>query len=732
MHWKEIDIYGPYDTLTGYSEVVRNFCYGFFIKGWNVALKNFEHWAGTPKLRDKIFERAIKNNTFKPICSLNFCLPEQVETNLHTNTRNVNYTMIECGGVLPAEWQTASDNMDLTLVPSEHCKKVWQDSGIGSNFIEVVPIGINTKLFNPEIPCKPLFTRKGNNLVDIRSAYRNRILILQELITRKNIWCAIRSYFKAWMNWNEKTRNETCLFLKLNSNSGNKFEGFMEEYKKVKKEYGINPNVCIYTQFWAEGDLQFYLANFTHYLTTSYGEGWDITCSKMACMNKQIIAPRSTSYVKYLNDDNAHLIDCDIIKEIGVTGSTKRIYRNALWYSPNEEQVTEMLSKIDELKPKYSDYVIKNFNITVTTDKLIDALSVKRKVVYSPKTDKENIMLYCNSARQVCGIADYNSHMAQSLMVNKANLVSVGGPPFSLLKVAERFDVKYVINQMQYDFFYHSERAKIFFKGLKARGIKLINIMHTFVRDCYLMNDLVYEYSDAIITHNPEVVEEFKSLGHDGKKVKFMHYPCRNLPYLPKECIADDIPNDYRFVIGTFGFTFFHKGLNELIILTKKLNSMGLPTHLLMLCTTTERDTAKYNEQVQQLIESCDLQKNVTWIKEHLPEEKVIATLRKASAIVLNYYDYGGMGASAALRTLLNTMKPPIFLRNDSPFFDDVKVIKEEIGDVGIEFYNNIDDLMDLFTSGLFFDCTEMRKEIINRYHIDKFTKQVIDLCRSL
>jgi len=733
MYWKEIDIYGPYDTLTGYSEVVRNLCYGLFIKGWNVALKNLEHWAGTPRLRDKIFENVIRNTTFKPICSLNFCLPEQVEQNLHTNTRNVNYTMIECGGTLPAEWLTATDNMDLTLVPSEHCKKIWMDSGVDANFIDICPIGTNTKLFNPTIPAKPLFVRVDNNFVDIRAIYKNRILVLQELITRKNIWCAIRAYFKAWMNWSEQTRKETCLFLKVNSNSGNKFEGFMEAYRELKKKYGISPNVTIYTQFWAEGDVQFYLSNFTHYLTTSYGEGWDITCAKMACMGKQIIAPRSTSYTQYLNDENAYLVDCEVTKDIGVTGPTKRIYRNSVWYSPNEEQVVGLLSKINELPLKCSDYVAKNFNVSVTTDRLIEAMNPKKEVVYTPKSDKENIMLYCNSARQICGIADYNSHMAQSLMAHKANLVSVGGPPFSLLKVSERFDIKYLINQMQYDFFYHSERAKIFFRGLRDRKIKLINIMHTFVRECYSMNDLIYEYSDAIVTHNPNVINEFKRLGHDGNKVKFMHYPCRFLEYNPMECISEDIPSDHKFVIGTFGFTFFHKGLNELLILTKKLNAMGMPTHLLMLCTTTERDNVKYHEQVEQLIESCDLRNHVTWIKEHLPEEKIIATLRKASAIVLNYYDYGGMGASAALRTLLNTGKPPIFMNANSPFFDDVKVIKQEMGgEMGLEFYNNIDELLNLFTGGVFFDCTEKRNELITKYHIDNFTRQIIDLCRSL
>lgn len=102
-------------------------------------------------------------------------------------------------GSLPARWVEAMNGMvDEVWVPSSYVRDCYLRSGVRPERVFTVPNGVNTALFNPEVPPLPLETRK-----------RFKFLFVGGTIPRKGIDILLQAYSAAFTS-----DDDVCLVIK--------------------------------------------------------------------------------------------------------------------------------------------------------------------------------------------------------------------------------------------------------------------------------------------------------------------------------------------------------------------------------------------------------------------------------------------------------------------------------------------------------------------------------------
>jgi len=87
----------------------------------------------------------------------------------------------------------------------------------------------------------------------------------------------------------------------------------------------------------------------THYLSMSFGEGWDLAMMEAACAGLQLIAPDHTGYRSYLTADDATLIPSKLVPAVfeGRAGNIDQLFFKGIqWWQPDEDAVVEALRTI--------------------------------------------------------------------------------------------------------------------------------------------------------------------------------------------------------------------------------------------------------------------------------------------------------------------------------------------------------------------------------------------------
>ena len=229
---RSVNVFGSFNGVTGYDHVVRNIVERLYFKGIIVGLNDFKEWSGT-KIQTSVLLKNMVNSApaVNSDILLSFCLPEQIHRNngLHQGKVIVNYTMTETDRI-PKNWVDYGTSTDLIIVPTRFNKKSWTKSGVNENKIEVVPLGIDVGVYNPDVSPLPLYD--GKELINDK--YKYKFLNIQEVVDRKNLDGILSTWMIA-----TKGREDCCLILKLSSYSENRLDFFGSRMNDAREKVGI-------------------------------------------------------------------------------------------------------------------------------------------------------------------------------------------------------------------------------------------------------------------------------------------------------------------------------------------------------------------------------------------------------------------------------------------------------------------------------------------------------------
>jgi glycosyltransferase involved in cell wall biosynthesis len=320
---------GPYKGPSGYDHHVREFVREFCRQGIAVQLVDAPQWGPvklpTP-LQDPWFDtlhRPVHAQT-----ALQFCMPHQVVP--FPAHLNVNYTMFEATRI-PAAWVRANRRHDLVIVPTESSRCAWVASGFPARRIRLCPLGINRRLFSRRVvPIQRRLT-DGSSLAQ----YRFRFLNVSELGPRKNLTGLLRAWLVATSH-----QDDAVLIIKLSTGALGSLQFFHHQLTSLQQQVGKRLAEAAPVHFihdlFSDEEMPGLYAAATHYISMSFGEGWDQSMVEAGASGLRLISPSHSAYTAYLDPSVAQLIP---VREVPAEfpGPTGAFFRGARWWEPDHD-----------------------------------------------------------------------------------------------------------------------------------------------------------------------------------------------------------------------------------------------------------------------------------------------------------------------------------------------------------------------------------------------------------
>ena len=657
IYQKGLEVYGPLRGLTGYDTLVRGIVFALHEKGIRLKLHEFKAWSSTNVLKSPLL-KTLENQQISPDWRLSCCLLNQVPL---YHSLNACFTMFEANKI-PQSWAERSKYLDVTIVPTQFCKKTFEDCGVWN--VKVVPLGVDIELFNPEIEPLAMRSRKTSP-----SDFSVRLLYVCERSARKNVEALLQAWCKG-----TKASDDKCLILKTSSFSEARLRGIAPLMNDLQKKYNGAP-IFIYSKLLSPQHTARLFALCTHYISSSRGEGWDLCAHQAAAMGKNLIVPAHTAYLEYLKG-YAKFIS---VKKVAAdqTGVTRSLYMGAEWFEPNEEELTEAIKQASTSDKPSAEALAEVRKLTWgnTADKLLEALDSKPKL-YNKDAVKGEVAVICKTAGEQCGIGDYSVSLIKALVPEA--LVSGDDKAYfsSFMAAGQKFSIVHL--QLEYQF-HTPARLKHLFRTFRQTS-KVVVTMHTVSYAAQEHNKILKEYTDLIIVPTSEQKKALISIGFDKDKIEI----------IPLGCDALNHSREKVFDFGFFGFGYPHKGLHKLLSIMRR-EEFG-QYKMLALSQKPHQETTNYFEFCKTFL-SPKLLSRVTWLTDNLPKEQAYTLLNQCRLIVLPYGEYGGFASSAAARFCLAAGRP--LLVSETNFFCDL------FGSAPVSFYKEEKDLADVLLKAL-------------------------------
>jgi glycosyltransferase involved in cell wall biosynthesis len=332
MHLDALCVRGPFRGPSGYDHLVRESVRALSRHGIAVQLIDVPEWGPEllpPESRDPWFDSLDRAVGAK--VALHFTMPHQVIP--FPGMLNVNYTMFEATRVHP-EWIAQNHQHDLVVVPTESSLRAWIESGLPASKIRLCPLGVNPALFGPPSIVPLTMRMPTGETVD---QYRVRFLNVSDSIPRKNQVGLLRAWLRA-----TSARDDAILVLKLSRSDG--MDQWPERLRRLEMEVGKSfaeaSAVHLVFALLPDADMPRLFSAATHYISLSFGEGWDQPMLEAAASGLRLIAPDHSAYRAYLDSATAQLIACH---EVPADVSDNVLFQGANWWQPDDDAAVDAI-----------------------------------------------------------------------------------------------------------------------------------------------------------------------------------------------------------------------------------------------------------------------------------------------------------------------------------------------------------------------------------------------------
>jgi glycosyltransferase involved in cell wall biosynthesis len=340
-----VEIHGPFRGPTGYDRHVRGFTRALHDLGVAVQLVDLPEWGPArlpPALQDPWFVSLSRRVHARTV--LQFCMPPQVRR--HPGQIDVNYTMFEATPI-PRLWAAVSDRPRRIVVPTDSSAQAWRAAGVAGEKLAVSPLGVDAVAFGAVSPGQPQRDLVGGDDVWQRG---RRFLHVAEISPRKNLGGLLRVWLRA------TTRNDdAALLLKPGFYAPGSRERFAAMLAAAEAETGVALDqaapIHVVDRLLADEEMPALFAAATHYVSLSFGEGWDQPMVEAGAAGLRLIAPVHSAYLAYLDASCATLIPSTPVPAGPLAGPelTSLFARpGTTWWQPDEDAaVAAIRSGID-------------------------------------------------------------------------------------------------------------------------------------------------------------------------------------------------------------------------------------------------------------------------------------------------------------------------------------------------------------------------------------------------
>ncbi len=287
--------------------------------------------------------------------------------------------------ILPPGWQEYHRSLDYILPSSQFSYDIFAQNGIPKDKMVVIPHGVDTRVFNPDIPPYKLKTEKKVKFL------HNAIPHHRKLHDRM-----IKAYLDAFTG-----KDDVCLVLKTKFLEPSKEKPFEVNVRDILNKAfnsyrGKNPPEIEVINEYIPNIGSLYTACDV-VVNIAATEGFYLPALEALACERLVIAPRHGGQLDFLNDQNSLLIDT---KEMTAPFSMQywTHQKDAVVGDPSAKHCSEIMRRvyenIDEEKQRIIEpakEMVKKFSWEAATQMILDlpipeksarSKTVKRKVLY--------------------------------------------------------------------------------------------------------------------------------------------------------------------------------------------------------------------------------------------------------------------------------------------------------------------------------------------------------------
>jgi glycosyltransferase involved in cell wall biosynthesis len=326
-----LTIRGPFHGPTGYDRHVRGFTRALRDLGVATQLIDLPQWGPIrlpSELRDPWFDTLDRPVGARTV--LHFSTPLQVRA--VPRRVNVNYTMFEATPI-PEPWAALSDRSDHIVVPTASSAKMFQAGGVRAERLALCPLGISPEAFTTIVPSERVQNETSHDCWQRASRFLN----VAEVSSRKNVPGLLRAWLRA-----TTSDDDAALILKAGFYAPDSRTRFAEMLTRVESETGVESRnaapVHVVDRLFGDAEMPGLFAAATHYISLSFGEGWDQPMVEAGAAGLRLIAPDHSAYLAYLDPSCATLIPSSAVPSGPLAGPDLiSLFHASTWWQPDEE-----------------------------------------------------------------------------------------------------------------------------------------------------------------------------------------------------------------------------------------------------------------------------------------------------------------------------------------------------------------------------------------------------------
>jgi glycosyltransferase involved in cell wall biosynthesis len=338
---RALEVVGPFRGHSGHDRHTRELVRHLAAQHVAVQLTPLDGWsAALPDAAREPWFEALRAPVDADV-TLHFTMPTLCR--VRPGRANVNYTMFEADRI-PREWAVRAVEHARIVVPTESSRRAWLARGVPESQLRIAPLAVDGDFF--AAPAAPLEVTLPNG----RSlgSYTHRFLNIADLRPRKNHHGLLRAWARA-----TRAGDDAVLLLKCTAAHPRVAELFRQDSAAIPLDRAAP--VVFMTEVLSDERLRALYRAATHYISLSFGEGWDFPMMEAAVSGLQLIAPHHSAYREYLGEGDAELIPAELVPAVieGRAGAEdRRWFDGACWWRPDEEAAVAAIRGIlDGMRP---------------------------------------------------------------------------------------------------------------------------------------------------------------------------------------------------------------------------------------------------------------------------------------------------------------------------------------------------------------------------------------------
>jgi glycosyltransferase involved in cell wall biosynthesis len=370
-------ISSPYDTFSGYGARSRDLIKAIISTNkYDVKLLS-QRWGNTPfGFCDDNPEWSFLNNLMLPSNQLpkqpeiwaQITVPNEFQP---VGKYNIGFTAGIESTVCPPEWIEGVNRMNLTIVSSEHSKKIFQESVFEKRNQHTNAVEGVVKL---EKPIEVLFEGCDTNIYKVIESHQTKSIDLSSIKEqfcylfvghwmdgdlgedRKNVGLLVKAFLETFKN----KQNKPALILKT-SQVGSSYmdrEAILHKIKKIKQTVNSKnlPNIYLLHGEFTDEEMNELYNNpkVKAMVSLTKGEGFGRPLLEFTLSKKPLITTNWSGHVDFLNIEFTNLIG-GTLTPVHPSTRNQFLINDSLWFSPDPAQIGFYLKDVFENYKNYTE-----------------------------------------------------------------------------------------------------------------------------------------------------------------------------------------------------------------------------------------------------------------------------------------------------------------------------------------------------------------------------------------